>query len=232
MAKATLGLDKPFTIKLDDTVDNTTKIIVVLMLDISWSMKGAALQELMDAVQTFLEALADDDYARYCVELLILTFSDDVKVIHDYSFVDNIYFEQNLEVENMTNMGKVVNFCFDSIHSKREEYKRDGVITKVPLAVLITDGEPSDDITDAVQRSTDLIAKEKLKFLGIGVGDNANMKELKRFNPNGKVVKSPTHDDLKELLVWVSDSLSKASQAAPGEEVKNNAELDSKFKLY
>ncbi len=232
MAKAELNLDKPFTIKLDDTVDNTTKIIVILMLDISYSMKGASLQELMDAVQTFIEALLDDDYARPCIELLIMTFSDDVKVIHDFSFVDDIYFEQNLEVENMTNMGKAVDFCLDTIHSKREEYIRDDIDTKVPLAVLITDGEPSDDTTDAAKRSTDLIAKDELKFLGIGIGDKANMKELKRFNPNGKVIKSPTHDDLKELLVWVSDSLSKATQAAPGEKVQNSAELDPKFKLY
>ena len=232
MAKAELNLDKPFKIKLDDTIDNTTKIIVVLMLDVSWSMNGASLQELMDAVQTFIEALLDDDYARPCIELQIVTFSDDVKVIHDFSFVDDIYFEQNLEVENSTNMGKAVDFCLDSIQSKREEYKRNGTNTKVPLAVMITDGEPSDDITDATKRTTDLIDKGKLKFLGIGTGDKANMKELKRFNPHGKVVKSPTHDDLKELLEWVSDSLSKATQVEQGEKVQNNAELDSKFELY
>jgi len=230
MAKA--RFDKPFTIKLDDTIDNTTKIIVIIMLDVSYSMQGASLQELMDAVQTFLETLADDDYTRPCVELLIMTFSDDVKVIHDFSFVDDIYFEQNLEVENMTNMGKAVDFCLDSIHAKREEYKREGTITKVPLAVCITDGVPSDDITNAAKRCTDLIDRGKLKFLGIGTGDNADMSELKRFNPNGKVIKSPTHNDLKELLVWVSDSLSQASQTAPGEEVQNHAELDSKFTLY
>lgn len=232
MAKATLNLDKPFKIELDDTVDNTTKIPVVFLADVSYSMEGAPLQELSDALQTFLEVLEDDDYARTSVELSIATFSNDVQVIHDYSFVEDIYFENNLQAENMTYMGKAVNFAIDSLQAKLKEYKEKGILYKAPLLVLITDGLPSDDITAAAARCADLVARRKLTFLGIGVGDDADMQELKRFNPNGNVVKSPTFEDLKELLVWVSYSLSAASQAGPGEEVENHVELDPKFKLF
>jgi len=232
MAKATLNLDKPFKIELDDTVDNTTKIPVVVLADVSYSMEGAPLQELSDALQTFLEVLEDDDYARTSVELSIATFSNDVKVIHDYSFVEDIYFENNLQAENMTYMGKAVNFAIDSLQAKLKEYKEKGILYKAPLLILITDGIPSDNTIDAANRCTDLVARRKLTFLGIGVGDDADMQELKRFNPNGNVLKSPTFEVLKELLVWVSYSLSAASQAGPGEEVENHVELDPKFKLF
>ena len=213
-------------------MDNTTKIPVVFLADVSYSMEGAPLQELSDALQTFLEVLEDDDYARTSVELSIATFSNDVQVIHDYSFVEDIYFENNLQAENMTYMGKAVNFAIDSLQAKLKEYKEKGILYKAPLLVLITDGMPSDDTTAATNRSADLVARRKLTFLGIGVGDDADMQELKRFNPNGNVIKSPTFEDLKELLVWVSYSLSAASQAGPGEEVENHVELDPKFKLF
>lgn len=232
MAKAKLNLDKPFKVELSDMVDDTTKIPVVVSADVSYSMQGAPLQEQGDAIQTFVETLLDDDYARPCVELSIMTFSDDVKVIQDYDLVDNIYFENNLEVENMTNMGKGVNIAIDSLESKLQSYKAEGTNYKAPLLLVITDGVPSDDITDAAKRCAELIAKQKLSFMGIGVGDGVDMSQLKRFNPNGKVVQSPTHDDLKELLVWVSYALSEASKTAPGEEVQNHAELDPKFKLF
>ena len=232
MAKAILNLDKPFKIELDDTVDNTTKIPVVVLADVSYSMEGAPLQELSDALQTFLEVLEDDDYARTSVELSIATFSNDVKVIHDYSFVEDIYFENNLQAENMTYMGKAVDYGIDSIQAKLKEYKVKGILYKAPLLILITDGIPSDNTIDAANRCTDLVARRKLTFLGIGVGDDADMQELKRFNPNGNVLKSPTFEDLKELLVWVSYSLSAESQAGPGEAVENHVELDPKFKLF
>ena len=232
MAKATLNLDKPFKIELDDTVDNTTKIPVILMKDKSGSMAGKAIQEQADAVQTFIEALEDDDYARTSVELSIVAFNESVEVIHDFSAVDNIYIENNLVAEGLTYMGKAVNYGIDSLLTKIREYKSKGILYRAPLLVLISDGIPSDDITAATERNTDLISRGKLTFLGIGVGDNADMQELKRFNPNGNVVKSPTFEDLKELLVWVSYSLSAASQAGPGEEVENHVELDPKFKLF
>jgi uncharacterized protein YegL len=232
MAKATLNLDKSFKIELDDTVDNTTLIPVNVLADVSYSMEGTPLQEQGDAIQTFIETLEADDYTRASIELSIMTFSNDVKVIHDYSFVEDIYFENNLQAENMTYMAKAVDYGIDSLQVKIQEYKEKGILYKAPLLVLITDGIPSDDITAAANRCADLVARRKLTFLGIGVGDDADMQELKRFNPNGNVLKSPTFEDLKELLVWVSYSLSAASQAGPGEEVENHVELDPKFKLF
>jgi len=228
----TFDLDKPFKIELNDTVDNTTKNPVILLADISVSMKGLALQEQGDAIQTFIEVIADDDYTRPCVELSIITFSHLVKVIHDFSFVDDIYFKNNFEAEAETNMAKAVDYGIDALEAKIKEYKEEGFLYRAPLLVLITDGVPSDDITDAAKRCADLVARRKLNFLGIGVGDKADMRELKRFNPNGKVLKSPTFEDLKEVLIWVSYALSAASQAGPDEEVEIHAELESKFKWY
>ncbi len=228
----TFDLDKPFKIELNDTVDNTTKIPVILLADISASMMGLPLQEQGDAIQTFIEVIGDDDYARPSVELSVVTFSHLVKVIHDFSFVDDIYFENNFEVEAETNMAKAVNYSIDALEAKIKEYKEEGFLYRAPLLILITDGVASDDITDAAKRCADLVARRKLNFLGIGVGDKANMQELKRFNPNGKAINSPTFEDLKEVLVWVSYALSAASQAGPDEEVENHAELDPKFKLF
>jgi len=228
----TFDLDKPFKIELNDTVDNTTKIPVILLADVSASMVGSPLQEQGDAIQTFIEVIADDDYARPSVELSIITFSHLIKVIHDFSFVDDIYFENNFEVEAETNMAKAVDYSIDALEAKIKEFKEEGVLYKAPLLLLITDGVASDDITNAAKRCAALVARRKLNFLGIGVGDKANMQELKRFNPNGQVIKSPTFEDLKEVLIWVSYALSAASQAGPDEEVENHAELDPKFKLF
>jgi len=232
MAKATLNLDKAFKIELDDTVDNTTKIPVIISGDVSGSMIDKPLKQLGDSIQTTLEYLSDNDYTRTSVELSLIAFNELVKVVQDFSPVDDIYFENNLKAEGLTYMGKAVNFAIDSLQAKLQEYKSKGSLYKAPLLILITDGIPSDDITAAANRCADLVARRKLTFLGIGVGDHADMNELKRFNPKGRVIKAPSFDDLEELLIWVSYQLSATSQAGPGEEVQSNVELDPKFKLF
>ncbi len=227
--KATL--DKTFNIGASDLANNTNQTPCLLNADVSGSMAGKAIQEQGDAIQTFLEVCADDDYIQTSAEISIATFSDDVKVIHDYSYVDDIYFENNLQPEAMTYMAKAMNFAMDSLADKILEYKKAGGVYKAPMLILITDGGPTDDITDAANRCAELIARKKLTFIGIGVGDNADMDEIKRFNPNGTVIKSPSHEDLKELLVFISYALSSSSQTgANDDEVVNYAELDPKFK--
>jgi len=88
-----------------------------------------------------------------------------------------------------------------------------------------------DGITSAAKRCADLIDGERLVFIGVGVGKDANMQELKRFTPNGIVLKSPTHKDMEELLVWVSYRLSNASKPIQNKD-EPKRELDSKFETY
>lgn len=227
--KATL--DKTFNVGASDLANNTIQTPCMLMADVSGSMSGKPMLELCDSIQTFIEVCADDDYIQTSAEISIVTFSDDYKVIHDYSYVDDIYFENNLQPEAMTYMAKAMDYAMDSLSDKIKEYKKEGGVYKAPMLILISDGGPTDDITDAANRCADLIARKKLTFIGIGVGDDADMDEIKRFNPHGTVVKSPTHEDLRELLVFISYALSSSSQAgANDDEVVNYAELDSKFK--
>ncbi|MCD6173860.1 MAG: VWA domain-containing protein [Sulfurimonas sp.] len=201
----------------------STKIIKLLT--------GKPILELCDSIQTFIEVCADDDYIQTSAEISIATFSNDVDVIHPYSYVDDIYFENNLQPQAMTYMAKAMDYAMDSLADKISEYKKLGGVYKAPMLIAITDGGATDDITDAANRCADLIARKKLTFIGIGVGDDADMDEIKRFNPNGTIVKSPTHEDLKELLVFISYALSSSSQAgANNDEVVNYAELDPKFK--
>lgn len=227
--KATL--DKKFNIGASDLANNTIQTPCFLAGDVSASMTGKPLQELGDAIQTFIEVCADDDYIQTSAEICIATYSDDIKILHDYAYVDDIYFENNLQPEAMTYMAKAMDFAMDSLENKIKEYKKSGGVYKAPMLICITDGGPTDDITDTAKRCADLIARKKLTFIGIGVGDDADMGEIKRFNPNGTVIKSPSHEDLKELLVFISYALSSSSQTgSDDEEVVNYAELDPKFK--
>ena len=132
----------------------------------------------------------------------------------------------------MTNMGEAVDEALDALEKKITQYKKDGATFKAPFLLLLTDGEPSDDITSAASRCASLINKRRLVFMGAGVGDNVNISELKRFNPNGKVVISPKHSDLKELMKWVSYQLSGAVSGVDPSQQGGGYELDPKFKLY
>ena len=136
--KAKLDIDQPFNINIEDTADNSTRIPVMVLCDVSASMYGQALVELKSSLQKFIEYLADDDFTRVSVELAIATYSSTVKLIQPYAFADDIYFDTDFDVEDATYMHSAVEYGLESLKDKIKEYKQNGDIYRAPLLVLIS----------------------------------------------------------------------------------------------
>jgi uncharacterized protein YegL len=210
-------------IKPDDLIDNpTTRVPVVLCLDVSASMSGEKIKELNRGVKEFFNAVKDDDIARYSVELCIVTFNSSAKKVLDFAGIDR-QIEQfnniNLVASGQTAMGSAVNMALDLLDARKKEYQEKGVDYWQPWLVLMTDGQPTDVITSAADRTTRLINDKKLTIFPIGIGDGANMVRLKQFSPN----KEPLR--LKGLMIaeffdWLGKSIKTTSQSAPGTRIK------------
>lgn len=177
-----------------------------------------AIDELNTGIQYFFDAIKSDEIARYSVELAVVSFNSKAETISDFSSVDLQEIEL-LSADGTTSMGHGVNLALDLLEQRKSEYSSKGVDYYQPWLVLMTDGDPTDDISNAVNRVQKLYGQKKLTVFSIAIGEDASIDTLKKFSSLSKSmvlkVKSPEH--FKEFFEWLSQSVSVASQSVPGD---------------
>lgn len=210
-------------LQVDDLIDNpTTRVPVVLCLDTSGSMMGTKIAELNSGVKQFFDSVLDDEIAKYSVELCIVTFSTSATKVLDFSSIErqvDAFSRITLHASGNTAMGQAVNMSLDLLDQRKKEYQDKGVDYWQPWLVLMTDGQPTDDISSAVARVTNLIEDKKLTIFPIGIGDGVNMARLKQFSPKREPLKLKGLM-LSEFFNWLGKSVKCTSQSTPGATVK------------
>ena len=201
-------------IRLDNLVENpTTRVPVCLALDTSGSMSGEPIDELNRGIALFFDAVREDEVARYAADIAIVIFGEKPEKILDFADIE----AQNvpeLGAEGMTPMGSAINMAIDLLDQRKKEYQTVGIQYWQPWLVLMTDGQPTDDISSAVSKVTNLIENRKLCVIPVGIGDQADMKVLAAFSPTRTPLKLRGLD-FRKFFLWLSSSMVKASVSNP-----------------
>jgi uncharacterized protein YegL len=205
-----------FILRQEELVQNpSARLPVCLVLDTSGSMAGESIAELQKGVETFFEAIRSDEVAKYSAEICVVTFGDSAKKVVDFAAIER----QELPTvcaAGQTPMGAGVTLALDLLEARKTEYRNAGVDYFQPWMVLMTDGDPTDDISAAARRIESLVAEKKLAIFAIGIGPSANMVELARLSHG----RPPLHLkglNFPQFFVWLSRSVSRVSQSIPGE---------------
>ncbi|UVK97914.1 VWA domain-containing protein [Pseudomonas sp. B21-048] len=207
-----------FLLRQEDLAENpTTRVPVCLVLDVSGSMEGEPIAELHSGVQMFFEAIRDDEVAQYAAEICIVTFGGTAQKVLDFSSISRQDVPP-LVASGMTPMGHAVGIALDLLEARKEDYQRAGVDYFQPWMVLMTDGEPTDDIGEAAARATSMINNRKLTVFPIAIGEAANVQSLARFSPSRPPLRLKGLR-FNEFFDWLSRSVSRASQSTPGDAV-------------
>ena len=216
--------DKKFyLIRKEDLIDNpSARLPICLVLDASGSMAGTPINELQEGVNIFYQALNEDEIAKLSAEIAIVTFgNEDVKILNDFASLER----QNvprLIAEGLTPMGEAIEVALNLLENRKREYKAAGVDYYQPWMVIMTDGMPTDNVNNAVQKTRALIEDRKLVVFPLAIGEQADKQILEALS--GKSALKLKGLNFKDFFVWLSKSVSKVSQSTPGEAVK----LDTK----
>ena len=126
---------------------------------------------------------------------------------------------KNLDANGTTSMGEGVELALDLLEQRKSDYSNKGVDYYQPWLVLMTDGNPTDDISNAVKRVQELYGQRKLTVFSIAIGEDASLNTLKKFSSlkNNMVLKVKSAEHFKEFFEWLSQSVSVASQSVPGD---------------
>jgi len=186
----------------------------LLLLDTSASMQGIPINSLNKGLQSFKEALMKNNLARLRVEIAIITFDHEVRVVQDFEDPEHFSPPSLDALGSATNMAAAIQKGLDMIQARKIIYRTYGIPYFRPWLFLITDGCSTEDdfvIKQTAQRVKDEEHDKRIVCYAVGV-QGADMMEL------GKIVSDPLPlKDLnfEELFKWVSASLGEVSNSKP-----------------
>ncbi len=203
-------------LRLEELTDNpTARVPVCLALDTSGSMSGQKITELNQAVSTFFRTVRDDEMASISAEIAVVTFGHNVSKLIDFAGIER-QSVPSFKADGATPMGEAVNLCLDMLEQAKRVYSDLGVDYFQPWLVLMTDGEPTDDVRTAVQRCKDMVNSRKLTVFPIAIGKDANVSKLGQFSPRLQPMRMEA-TDLKRFFAWLSKSVNAVSLSNPGD---------------
>lgn len=184
---------------------NEPHLACVLLLDTSGSMLGQPIDNLNKALNTFKQNVSMDDMAKKRVDIAIVEFNNDVRVVQD--FLPIIAMEPvRLKAGGITSMGKGIETAIDMVKERTKFYASLGTPMFKPWIFMITDGAPTDDVANAVRRIKEEEGKGshgKLKFFALGVGHYD--KEL--LSALSKRVMELNDVNFEGIFDWMSESM-------------------------
>ena len=191
------------------------RVPCMLLLDTSASMNGSPISELNAGMRVFKEELMADPLAAKRVEVAIVTFGSTPIVIQD--FVGAQTFEPPyLQADGMTSMGAAIEEGLRLLDARKRLYNGNGVAYYRPWIFLITDGSPTDSVSEASRLVHSGEARKAFSFYGVGAGPNVDFSKLNGICPPDRAAVKLNGLRFRELFSWLSKSMGSVSRSAPG----------------
>jgi len=187
----------------------------VLVLDVSSSMRGKAIQELNEGLIAYQDELSADTLAAKRVEVAVVTFGGDVKTETEFTTADYLI-PPTLVATGDTPMGAAIQHAIALLDARKAVYRENGIAMYRPWIFLITDGAPTDSYKKAAQAVREGVASKSFIFFAVGV-EGANFKVLREISVTEPLKLKGTQ--FRELFAWLSESQKAVSSSNPGENI-------------
>lgn len=193
----------------------------LVLLDTSGSMAGEPIALVNAGLRTLLEGLRGNELASKRVDLGIMTFDSEVKLVRDFDNPDK-YDAPTLTAQNETFMGTAIKDALAAIKSRMADYESNGVPCFKPWLFILTDGEPQGEPDAMIEEAKGLLSSAQNEKRGplvfpVGVGDGANLERLDAITrPAQSVRLDPTK--FKEMFQWIALSMSRVTNSKPGQQ--------------
>ena len=209
--------------KLDEAVEFAenpeARCACVLLLDTSGSMQGTAIDALNQGLWAFKEDLMKNSLASRRVEVAVVTFDSDVKVVHEFVTADS-FEPPTLTAQGLTHLGAGIHLALDMIQARKALYRTHGVAYYRPWIFMVTDGEPQGEPEQIIEQVTQRLKQDEVNkrvaFFPVGV-ENANLDRLGQIS-----VRTPiklTGLNFTEMFLWLSASMTAVSHSQMDEQI-------------
>jgi uncharacterized protein YegL len=231
----------------DEAVENTSKRLpVVVCVDTSFSMgrveggtptgetvtkdgktwnivtggDKSMREKLVEALNAFYSEVQKDDVARTSCEIAVVEFGNGARLVDNFATVDKKTAPVITADDDSTDMAQGVELALDTLQKRKQWYKDKGLRYFQPWLLLLTDGEPTEDVSQAQEDTVNLANNNKLTVFPIALNQEASTTKLSGFDPDHKVIEI---NNIRDFFRWLSQSVSQVSHATPSQKTVSTA---------
>jgi uncharacterized protein YegL len=200
------------------------KTLCVFLLDTSGSMSvNNKIDLLNNGLKGFNSDILDDKTLSQRLEVAVITFDSDVKCWQTPALVEDFNMP-TLTAQGGTNMVGGIQEAIKIVTERKKYYDENGIASKRPWIVMITDGKAKvDSIKEQVKQ--DALGKHYY-FLPIAVDEGADMNVLNSLATDCAFMLKGLK--FSEFFKWLSRSMGTLATAKPGD----NVTLENPFETF
>ena len=198
---------------------------IVLILDVSGSMRGAPIETVNNALVKFGEMIRDDPVTALRADVAIVEFDHEARVVMDFTNGANFQ-PPTLTLKGGTVYSKAVNLALDITEKRKQSYRDGGVAYYRSLAYFLTDGFAEHDdptaLSDAADRLKEAEENRSIAFFSFGISDPnhpMDMSDLRKLSPR-EPQELTNMAQLEGSIEWLSKSVSSISQSQVGDSIR------------
>lgn len=183
------------------------RLPVYLLIDTSGSMKGEPIESVKVGIEAMLSSLRNEPYALETVNISIITFDRDVKVLTTLTPLDEFQLPVIVVPESgPTHTGAALEVLCKQVdtevHLSTPERKGDWM----PLLFLLTDGKPSD--IQVYNSAVPKVLKHHFaSIVACAAGMHAKTEPLKMLTDKVFALDTLDSASFKKFFQWVSASI-------------------------
>lgn len=196
----------------------------VLVLDCSGSMQGRCIDEINRAIERFAEDLRGDDLASKRVDIAVITFGNEVKIVHDFTSAQS-FVPQRMGAAGATPLGEALCQAVQIIEHRKSSMKNAGIPHYRPWLVVMTDGAPTDRNSHFWQTACQLVSAgvdaHKFTFFPL-ITEDGNKALVQELSPRTAVLGLSSHK-FSEFFLWLTGTLQEVART----QINGKIELSS-----
>lgn len=209
----------------DDVVEVARRTMVLFFLvDTSGSMEGAKIGTLNQAIEDVIPEIRDisGNNADAEIKIAVLDFSKGARWITPYPIPAEDYEWSFLDAGGLTDFGQACRELNEKL--SRNAFMSDVTGSFAPAIFLLSDGAPTDDYNDELDRLWQNNWFKKAIRVAVAIGEDANKKILAKFTGNPESVLSVHNPEaLRKMIRFVSVT---ASQIGSKSSSVGKSEID------
>jgi len=166
----------------ESPVNYDQKTLACLVLDNSGSMRGSPIREVNEGLKNMRDDIMSDPTANQRVEIAVITFNSQVKVICEPIAVEQ-FNPDKIKANGSTKLVDGVRESFDIIEQRKNWYTQTGQQYTRPYIILVTDGMPDSDqnISQLAREISNGVDSKRFAFWPFGT-QSADFETLKEIS--------------------------------------------------
>lgn len=186
------------------------KLPVVLLLDVSRSMRGENIDSLYNATRDMIDTFVGAQIKEQSIDVAIITFGKEIKLHTPYTSVKELQAKgiERFEADGNTPMGIAVQMAKDMIEDKEVTPSR----IYRPAVILVSDGKPTDEWRSAVASFINDGRSSKCQRFAVAIGKENLREVLETFTGDPENVYYATEiEQLVDCFKTISMSVTTAA---------------------